>query len=199
VTAGDVRATGGAPPAAREKLGPPLPRLREVYVSNQPLRRMSRPATREPLPPRAVGRPELDYRGDARASLPIGSFGGQSLLRRSFVNRVWAAYFGVGLVEPVDNFSVANPPSNAPLLDALRPNDLRRAWLRPPPSGAPTILLSRNLPALRHPPMPRTPATAQTTRALRPPDARRVVVDVLNAAWLRREDFGPGHPARQPR
>ena len=37
----------------------------------------------------------------------------------SFVNRVWAAYFGAGLVDPVDGFSVANPPSNARLLDAL--------------------------------------------------------------------------------
>src|SRR5207237_8082637 len=37
----------------------------------------------------------------------------------SFVNRVWAHYFGVGLVEPVDDFSVANPPTNARLLDAL--------------------------------------------------------------------------------
>jgi hypothetical protein len=35
------------------------------------------------------------------------------------VNRVWAAYFGLGLVNPVDGFSVANPPSNPQLLDAL--------------------------------------------------------------------------------
>jgi hypothetical protein len=38
---------------------------------------------------------------------------------RSFVNRVWAHYFGVGLVNPVDDFSLANPPTNARLLDAL--------------------------------------------------------------------------------
>ena len=38
---------------------------------------------------------------------------------RSFVNRVWAHYFGVGIVDPVDDFSQANPPSNARLLDAL--------------------------------------------------------------------------------
>jgi hypothetical protein len=35
------------------------------------------------------------------------------------VNRLWAHYFGVGLVDPVDDFSLANPPSNARLLDAL--------------------------------------------------------------------------------
>ena len=38
---------------------------------------------------------------------------------RSFVNRVWGHYFGVGLVNPVDDFSLANPPTNARLLDAL--------------------------------------------------------------------------------
>jgi hypothetical protein len=38
---------------------------------------------------------------------------------RSFANRVWAHYFGVGLVNPVDDFSQANPPTNPRLLDLL--------------------------------------------------------------------------------
>jgi hypothetical protein len=38
---------------------------------------------------------------------------------RAFVNRVWGHYLGVGLVDPVDNFSLANPPSNEKLLDLL--------------------------------------------------------------------------------
>ncbi len=38
---------------------------------------------------------------------------------RAIVNRVWAAYFNVGIVEPADDLSLANPPSNAPLLDHL--------------------------------------------------------------------------------
>ncbi len=38
---------------------------------------------------------------------------------RAWVNRVWAADFGVGIVEPPDDMSLANPPSNRPLLDAL--------------------------------------------------------------------------------
>jgi len=38
---------------------------------------------------------------------------------RVLVNRVWAAYFGVGIVEPADDFNMANPPSNGPLLDHL--------------------------------------------------------------------------------
>ncbi len=38
---------------------------------------------------------------------------------RAFVNRVWANYFNVGIVEPPDDLSLANPPSNRPLLDYL--------------------------------------------------------------------------------
>ena len=38
---------------------------------------------------------------------------------RSTANRVWAAYFGRGLVEPVDDLRSSNPASNEPLLDAL--------------------------------------------------------------------------------
>jgi len=38
---------------------------------------------------------------------------------RAFVNRVWANYFNVGIVNPPDDLSLANPPSNKPLLDYL--------------------------------------------------------------------------------
>jgi hypothetical protein len=38
---------------------------------------------------------------------------------RSFVNRVWKHYMGRGLVEPVNDFRVTNPPTNPELLDAL--------------------------------------------------------------------------------
>jgi len=38
---------------------------------------------------------------------------------KAFVNRVWAGYFHRGIVEPPDDLSLANPPSNAPLLDYL--------------------------------------------------------------------------------
>jgi hypothetical protein len=38
---------------------------------------------------------------------------------RAFANRVWAAYFNVGIVNPTDDMNLANPPSNKPLLDYL--------------------------------------------------------------------------------
>ncbi|HMC11722.1 MAG TPA: DUF1549 domain-containing protein, partial [Pirellulaceae bacterium] len=38
---------------------------------------------------------------------------------KAFVNRVWANYFNVGIVEPPDDLSLANPPSNRALLEYL--------------------------------------------------------------------------------
>jgi hypothetical protein len=37
----------------------------------------------------------------------------------AFVNRVWASYFHAGIVNPPDDLSLANPPSNKALLDHL--------------------------------------------------------------------------------
>jgi hypothetical protein len=38
---------------------------------------------------------------------------------KALVNRVWANYFGTGIVNPPDDMNLANPPSNGPLLDYL--------------------------------------------------------------------------------
>jgi len=38
---------------------------------------------------------------------------------RAMVNRVWGAFFGRGIVEPVDDMRVSNPPVNTALLNAL--------------------------------------------------------------------------------
>ncbi len=38
---------------------------------------------------------------------------------RAIANRVWSQYFGKGIVDPVDDFRLSNPPSNPALLDAL--------------------------------------------------------------------------------
>jgi WD40 repeat protein/mono/diheme cytochrome c family protein len=38
---------------------------------------------------------------------------------RAIANRIWAAFFGKGIVDPVDDFRLSNPPSNPALLDAL--------------------------------------------------------------------------------
>lgn len=51
----------------------------------------------------------------------------------AFVNRVWANYFNVGIVDPPDDMSLGNPPSNKPLLDYLSEqfvaHDFDMKWL----------------------------------------------------------------------
>lgn len=38
---------------------------------------------------------------------------------KAIANRVWAAFFGIGLVNSIDDMRVSNPPSNPQLMDAL--------------------------------------------------------------------------------
>ena len=37
----------------------------------------------------------------------------------SIGNRIWAHFFGVGIIEPVDDIRVSNPPTNPELIEAL--------------------------------------------------------------------------------
>ncbi|MFO0960070.1 MAG: DUF1549 and DUF1553 domain-containing protein [Isosphaeraceae bacterium] len=52
---------------------------------------------------------------------------------RAFVNRVWANDFGRGIIHPADDLNLANPPSNAELLDYLAQqfiaHDFDMKWL----------------------------------------------------------------------
>lgn len=47
---------------------------------------------------------------------------------RTIVNRIWKRYLGRGLVEPVDDFRVTNPPSNDKLLNALADDFVRNGF-----------------------------------------------------------------------
>jgi len=80
------------------------------------------PRTGRPQPPAPLDAAPLpeDDAGDRREPLArwLTSPDNPSFTR-SIVNRVWANFFGLGLVEPVDDLRVTNPASNEPLLDAL--------------------------------------------------------------------------------
>jgi len=51
-----------------------------------------------------------------------------ALFSRNYTNRVWAHFFHRGLVEPVDDMRVSNPPTNGPLLDALSGNFVKSGF-----------------------------------------------------------------------
>jgi hypothetical protein len=65
---------------------------------------------------------------------------------RSIVNRIWAGYFNVGIVQPPDDLSLANPPSNKPLLDYLTEGFIAHGyelkWLHREIAGSRTYQLS---------------------------------------------------------
>jgi hypothetical protein len=76
-------------------------------------------AVMEPHPPDGP-RMTADEKTDPRNSLAAWLAEPENpFFARAIANRVWAAFFGKGIVDPVDDFRISNPPSNPALLDAL--------------------------------------------------------------------------------
>ena len=83
---------------------------------------VNQPRTGQTMKPKALNGPEYDYvRGeDPRQKLADWmSESKNPYFSKAIVNRIWAHYMGVGLVEAIDDMRVTNPPSNPQLLDAL--------------------------------------------------------------------------------
>ncbi|MFM7923253.1 MAG: DUF1553 domain-containing protein, partial [Planctomycetaceae bacterium] len=79
------------------------------------------PRTGKPQPPAALDAQPIDFaaQGDRREYLADWLVSPQNtLFARSITNRVWKNYFGVGLVEQVDDMRTSNPASNERLLAA---------------------------------------------------------------------------------
>ena len=89
------------------------------------------PRTRLPVPAHALGEPIPTETppGDRRQqlakwiTLPDNPWFAQNL-----VNRVWAHYTGRGLVEPVDDVRLTNPPTNPELLQALATHFISKGY-----------------------------------------------------------------------
>jgi len=80
------------------------------------------PKTKEPVPTRALGAPPEDITQviDRRSKLADWMTSPENpFFARMISNRLWAHYFGRGLVEPIDDVRETNPATNEPLLDAL--------------------------------------------------------------------------------
>ncbi len=78
--------------------------------------------SKRPLTPKTLGGPEIALTPGKDPRVELFDWlcrADNPFFARSFANRVWGHYFGVGIVHPVDDFSLANPASNNKLLDAL--------------------------------------------------------------------------------
>ena len=49
----------------------------------------------------------------------VSSTGSRPAFASNFANRVWAHFFGIGIIEPVDDVRISNPASNPELLQEL--------------------------------------------------------------------------------
>jgi hypothetical protein len=80
-------------------------------------KRTQRPAVMKPL----GGEPmDADGETDPRQKLVDWLVDGKNpFFARAVANRYWAHFFGRGIVDPLDDMRVTNPPSNPDLLDAL--------------------------------------------------------------------------------
>ena len=81
----------------------------------QPLR--GKPQPPAPLDAKPL---DIDATGDRREYLAQWMTSPENpYFTRAIVNRVWAAYFGIGIVNAVDDLRASNPPSNPELMDSL--------------------------------------------------------------------------------
>ncbi|MCS6851917.1 MAG: DUF1553 domain-containing protein [Gemmataceae bacterium] len=92
---------------------------RTIYVTDEG--ELIQPLTGKPQPPTPLdGQPlPFDWTEDRRVALADWLTSPQNpYFSRAIANRIWANFFGVGLVEPVDDLRDSNPASNEELLQA---------------------------------------------------------------------------------
>ena len=80
------------------------------------------PVTKQNMEPKFLGGPKPDIQKGTTRRESVASWLASPenpWFARNVVNIVWDHYMGVGIVEPVDDVRVSNPPSNPELLDAL--------------------------------------------------------------------------------
>lgn len=94
---------------------------RETIVFNRGGGEVNHPVTKQPVAPRFLGGAVADVRGKDRREVLANWLASPEnpYFARNLANIVWAHFMGRGIIEPVDDVRISNPPSNAELLDEL--------------------------------------------------------------------------------
>lgn len=94
---------------------------RERIIYNRGSGETKHPLDKRNMAPKPLGAEAPDTKGiDRRAALAEWLTSPENpYFSTSVANRVWAHFFGVGIVEPIDDIRVSNPASNPELFDAL--------------------------------------------------------------------------------
>jgi len=95
------------------------PREKRIYWKET--NRVPNPVDGKPRDAKTLGAVEpVGVEGDPRPALAAWlTAPDNEIFSKNLANRIWAQCLGRGIVEPVDDMRVSNPPTNAPLLDAL--------------------------------------------------------------------------------
>ncbi|WP_052031427.1 PSD1 and planctomycete cytochrome C domain-containing protein [Novipirellula maiorica] len=118
-----------APPRAMTVVDLEKPITPFVMLRGEPKRRGDR-VPRQFLSVLSDGKPKPFRNGSGRQELAESiADENNPLTARVYVNRVWARYFGSGLVESLDDFGLRTaPPSHPDLLDWLASEFMRNGW-----------------------------------------------------------------------
>ena len=95
---------------------------REIMIFNSGTGSLAHPVDNRSVIPTFLGEgaPEIPEGTDYREVLANWLTSDQNpAFARNLSNVVWAQFFGIGIVDPVDDVRVSNPPSNPRLLDSL--------------------------------------------------------------------------------
>jgi hypothetical protein len=94
---------------------------RETIIFNSGGGEVNHPLGGRVMPPKFLGGPKPDCSGKDRRQVLADwlTAPDNPYFAPSVGNRIWAHFFGLGIVEPVDDVRVSNPPSNPELFQAL--------------------------------------------------------------------------------
>jgi len=94
---------------------------REQVIFNSGGGEVPNPVTKKPVAPKFLGGETPDLKGRDRR-LVLADWLASSdnpYFARNMANVTWQHFLGVGIIDPVDDVRISNPPSNPELLDAL--------------------------------------------------------------------------------
>jgi hypothetical protein len=181
--------------AIREGKPAPLPevyvvtRTRNANAGNDRRKNRNRNGAARVITPKLLGGEEVvlnQYDDPREAVMEWMASRDNPYFARAIVNRVWANYFHVGIIDPPDDQNLANPPSNEPLLDWLCQefiaHDYDLKWLHRTIAGSRTYQLSW------HPNETNRGDTRNFSRAVPRRLPAEVVYDIVRQATAGREE-----------
>jgi hypothetical protein len=94
---------------------------RETVIFNSGGGEVPNPVSKKPVPPKFLGGDTPDLKGRDRRLVLAEWISSENnpYFARNMANLIWAHFLGAGIIEPVDDVRVSNPPSNPELLDEL--------------------------------------------------------------------------------